>query len=109
RCRRTSETSCRQRRTAGIRSSCRDSGMVPARRAGGDASVPADTRGTAMTEANADGSLAQYLRTLRIVNLALVMGVLTFAGVDVFLWAQGQVPVNRGMEAVSYMAAGMAV
>jgi hypothetical protein len=62
-----------------------------------------------MTAPNSVGGIEQYLRTLRIVNVALVMGVLPFVGIDIFMWAQGQVPVNRGMEMVSYMAAGTAV
>jgi hypothetical protein len=80
--------------------------MVAGSPAGGDARLPATPRRRIVTGPDAEQLLAAHLRTLRIIVGALLAGAATFAGIAIFLRAQGHMPPPPGVPIVSYVALG---
>jgi hypothetical protein len=61
-----------------------------------------------MTTGDGDSYFDGRVRSLQIVIVALVFGILAFAGVVGMLYAQGSVPSARGLDVISYAAVGFA-
>ena len=83
--------------------------MLRGRPASGDVRIwrQFDT-GTTMTGPQTDEIPGAMVRSLQIV-VALVFGVLAFAGLALAVGTQGVVPVRQGEPLLSYLAVGFSV
>jgi hypothetical protein len=59
-----------------------------------------------MSGLEVDGIPGQQVRAYQIVIMALLIGILTFAGIALILWDQGQVPLAPGVWPLAYVALG---